>query len=561
MRHILLLTAALATACASTPTPVTPQTAAPIPPVPQIDRPDGESAAWWFHAGAEAAARNRGNTPPKARNVILFIGDGMSIPTLAAARILEGQRLGASGEERRLSFEEFPHTALSRTYNTDSQTPDSAGTMSAITTGAKTRMGLISVGQAARRGDCASAQGQSLVTLMELAETAGMATGIVTTTRLTHATPAATFAHVPDRNWESDAQIPPAQREHGCADIARQLIEFPYGDGLDLALGGGRRHFLPAGKADPDALPRAGLRQDGRDLTAEWAAREGAAYVSNAEQLAAIDMDNTQQLLGLFAHDHLQFDHDRRLDARGEPSLAEMTRSAIGFLSRREEGYVLMIEGGRIDHAHHYGNAYRALDDTIALSDAVRVAVEMTSEQDTLILVTADHSHTLHITGYPERGNPILGLAQRTRDGHKVALKDALGLPYTTLSYANGPGYTGASSAQEEGAKQWPHPLAGLQAATAPADLSAVDTTAPDFLQPALVPMESETHGGDDVAVFARGPGAEAVRGSLEQNVLFHLIVQAQPRLRDQLCELGACANGTLPSVLPRHADLPTSER
>ncbi len=142
-----------------------------------------------------------------------------------------------------------------------------------------------------------------------------------------------------------------------------------------------------------------------------------------------------------------------------------------------------------------------------------------------------------------------------------MALKDALGLPYTTLSYANGPGYTGASSAQEEGAKQWPHPLAGLQAATAPADLSAVDTTAPDFLQPALVPMESETHGGDDVAVFARGPGAEAVRGSLEQNVLFHLIVQAQPRLRDQLCELGACANGTLPSVLPRHADLPTNER
>ncbi|NLB12447.1 MAG: alkaline phosphatase, partial [Gammaproteobacteria bacterium] len=225
MRHILLLTVVLATTCASIPTPVASRESPQAPPVPQIKRPDGESAAWWFHAGAEAAARNRGADKPAARNVIIFIGDGMSIPTLAAARILEGQRLGASGEERRLSFEEFPHTALSRTYNTDSQTPDSAGTMSAITTGAKTRMGFISVGQAAQRGDCASAQGQSLVTLMELAETAGMATGIVTTTRLTHATPAATFAHAPDRNWESDGQIPAAQREHGCIDIARQLIE------------------------------------------------------------------------------------------------------------------------------------------------------------------------------------------------------------------------------------------------------------------------------------------------------------------------------------------------
>ncbi|MEJ5206888.1 alkaline phosphatase [Denitratimonas sp. CY0512] len=532
-----------------------------VPPVPRIAHPHEETAAWWFHAGAEAAARNRGAAKPAARNVIIFIGDGMSIPTLAAARILEGQRLGASGEERRLSFEEFPHTALSRTYNTDSQTPDSAGTMSAITTGAKTRAGVISVGQGARRSDCASAQGQSLVTLMELAETAGMATGIVTTTRLTHATPAATFAHAPDRNWESDGQIPAAQREHGCTDIARQLIEFPYGDGLDLALGGGRRHFLPAGKADPQDLPRAGLRQDGRDLTAEWAAREGAVYVSDAAQLAAVDMDNTRQLLGLFAHDHLQFDHDRRLDARGEPSLAEMTRSAIEFLSRRSEGYVLMVEGGRIDHAHHYGNAYRALDDTVALSDAVRVATEMTSEQDTLILVTADHSHTLHITGYPERGNPILGLAQRQRDGKPVPLKDALGLPYTTLSYANGPGYTGASNAQPQGAKQWPHALAGLQAATAPVDLTEVDTTAQDFMQPSLVPLESETHGGDDVAVFARGPGAEAVRGSLEQNVLFHLIVQAQPTLRGQLCRLGACVNGTVPSALPDHSKLPATAR
>lgn len=209
MRHaLILLIALLGTACVSAPS----QRALQIPPAPQVARPDGETAAWWFHAGAVTAARQREGVNDSPRSLILFIGDGMSIPTLTASRILGGQRQGEAGEEYRLSFEDFPHTALSRTYNTDAQTPDSAGTMTAMVAGVKTRMGAISVGQAARRGDCASSRGEELVTLMELAETAGIATGIVTTTRLTHATPAATFAHVPERNWESDGLIPDAER-------------------------------------------------------------------------------------------------------------------------------------------------------------------------------------------------------------------------------------------------------------------------------------------------------------------------------------------------------------
>lgn len=553
MRHALalaLLIAALAVACASAP----PQRASQIPPAPQIARPDGETAAWWFHAGAATAARQREGMSGQARNLILFIGDGMSIPTLTAARILGGQRQGEAGEEYRLSFEDFPHTALSRTYNTDAQTPDSAGTMTAMVTGAKTRMGLLSVGQAAQRGDCASLRGEELVTLMELAETAGMATGVVTTTRLTHATPAATYAHVPERNWESDALVPQAERAKGCTDIARQLIELPFGDGIDVALGGGRAHFLPAGST---GTPR-GLRRDGRDLTAEWATRPGAAYVDSATQLAAIDPRTTRQVLGLFAADHLQFDHDRREHARGEPSLAEMTRFAIEFLKDRPQGYVLMIEGGRIDHAHHFGNAYRALDDTLALSDAVRVAAGMTSADDTLILVTADHAHTLYMAGYPARGNPILGLVRGSGgEGAMSAApaRDALGQPFTTLGYANGPGYAGATPQQFEGAKRHPHAIDGVAPALR-ADLSGVDTTRPDFLQPALYPLTDETHGGDDVAVFARGPGAAAVRGSLEQNVLFHLLVQAQPRLRAQLCALDACEPGGVPIRFPDYRTL-----
>src|SRR5690606_34992103 len=135
-------------------------------------------------------------------NVIVFLGDGMSLTTVAAARIFEGQRDGRPGEEHLLAWEDFPHTAFSKTYNTDSQTPDSAGTMTAIATGVKSHMGAIGVA-AGDRSDCAGSLDRQLLSWLRLADSAGLATGIVTTARLTHATPAATYAHSPDRNWES----------------------------------------------------------------------------------------------------------------------------------------------------------------------------------------------------------------------------------------------------------------------------------------------------------------------------------------------------------------------
>src|SRR5690606_23618589 len=127
----------------------------------------------------------------KARNLIVFLGDGMGLTTVTAARILEGQRHGVPGEEHALAFEDFPHTALAKTYNTDAQTPDSAGTMTAIASGVKTRIGHVGVGPGVASGDCAGMAGHELLTVLQLAESAGLATGIVTSTRLTHATPAA----------------------------------------------------------------------------------------------------------------------------------------------------------------------------------------------------------------------------------------------------------------------------------------------------------------------------------------------------------------------------------
>jgi len=530
---VALLAGSLA-ACASAPTPQTP---AVVPPhvgavaveVPDISHPGGETAAWWFRDGAAQAA-NRGSGQGRARNLILFVGDGMSLPTVAAARILDGQRKGRPGEGNRLAWEHFPQTAFSRTYNTDSQTPDSAGTMSAMATGVKTRAGVISIGQAPRRGDCAGALDAGMLTLWELAESAGMATGVVTTARATHATPAATFSHAADRNWENDSQLPDAAKAAGCTDIARQMIETPYGDGPDVLLGGGRTNFMPAAMPDPEYPGKAGRREDGRDLVAEWLARHpGGSYAWNAAQFAAAPAD--APLLGLFEPSHMHYEHDRAGDAAGEPSLADMTRAAIERLSRDADGYVLLVEGARIDHAHHDGNAFRALDETIALSEAVAVADAMTSADDTLVLVTADHAHTMSFVGYPVRGNPILGkVMEEGRDGAPEPALDENGLPYTTLVYANGPGYVGAEGRP---------------------DLAAVDTAEPDYRQEAIVPLGAESHGGDDVGIWARGPDAAAVRGSVEQNAIFHFLLQASPRLRKAMCDNGYCDANGIPTGLP----------
>lgn len=523
--------------------------------VPEVAHPAAETPAWWYRSGAARAAGN-GAMNGRAKNVILFLGDGMSLTTVAAARILEGQRKGGPGEENQLSWETFPNTALSKTYNTDSQTPDSAGTMTAITTGVKTHMGAIGV-TAGSRNDCADSLQKSALTWLELADSAGMATGIVTTTRLTHATPAATYAHSPERNWENDTDLPAEAKTQGCKDIAQQLMTSRFGKGPTVALGGGRGEYTTVEARDPEYDDKVGQRLDGRDLVEEWRrAHPQGVYAWNKRQLEAAD--DAPALLGLFEPDHMQFDHDRNKGPDGEPSLAEMTTAAIHTLSRNPDGYVLMVEGGRIDHANHYGNAFRALDETIALSDAVKAAAAATSPEDTLIVVTADHSHTLNFVGYPVRGNPMLGKVRGVggEDGNRDDYaRDLNGLPYTTLNYANGPGYVGASNAQEAGPKKFLHEPSSYDAADGRPDLTSVNTEDPDYLQEATTPLKAETHGGEDVGIWARGPGSEAVRGTVEQNAIYHFIVQATPRLRERLCAAKTCNADGVPVELPKPAD------
>lgn len=468
----------------------------------------------------------------RAKNIILFIGDGMGIPSLTAGRIFEAQKRGESGEENRLSFEEFPFSALSKTYSVNQQTSDSASTMSAIVTGIKTNGLTLSVDQNVIHGDYKTVEGNEAQTILELAETAGKSTGIVTTTRLTHATPGACYAHTADRNWESDKNIFDRKKdayEAKFPDIARQLIEFPYGNGIEVAMGGGRQKFLPK---DPEVGGGKGERLDGRDLTIEWAKKgDGSVYVRNKQQLAAIDPRNTKHLLGLFNPSQMEFEYDRVTKKSDEPSLTEMTVKAIDILSQNKKGFFLMVEGGRIDQAHHYGNAYRALGETVELSNAVRAALSKVNLDETLIIVTADHNHTLTMMGYPVRGNDILGLVRDSDSGGKLSSdyeRDKLGRPYTTLNYVSGRGYPGASGNQPEGPKTYPaSPRSVKGIANGRPDLAKVDTTDPNYMQEAMIPLDDETHGGEDVAIFATGVNAHLIRGSMEQNWIFYVMADA----------------------------------
>ncbi|CAI88011.1 alkaline phosphatase [Pseudoalteromonas translucida] len=491
------------------------------------------SNAWFSDAQTKLATTKTANASivtesGKAKNVILFVGDGMGISTITAARILAGQLEGEMGEEHQLSFETMPYSGFVKTYNVDAQTPDSAGTMTAMASGVKTDVGVIGIDEAVERGNCVSGKGHELVTSLELAEIAGKATGIISTARITHATPAAMYAKSADRNWEDISDMP-ASESANCEDIASQLVNFEANlkarfngvdvDGIDVVMGGGRRHFLPKDAAfnSADAVSAVeGDRTDNRNLISEWQGQyPNGTYVMDQTGFDAISDDATK-VFGLFNESHMQYEADRANDIAGEPSLSQMTEKAINVLGKNDKGFFLTVESGRIDHAHHAGNAYNALNDTIELAKAVQVAMNNTNPEETLIVVTADHSHVFTIAGYPKRGNPILGKVVGV--GETTPSLAADDMPYTTLGYTNGGGFRNLGSETDADVGYNFAPVTGR------VDLTNVDTTTPGFHQEALVPMSSETHAGEDVGVYAIGPGAHLVTGTNEQSFLFHVM-------------------------------------
>ena len=215
----------------------------------------------------------------------------------------------------------------------------------------------------------------------------------------------------------------------------------------------------------------------------------------------------------------MQYEADRGNDIAGEPSLTELTSKAIDILDNNEKGYFLVVESGRIDHGHHAGSAYNALTDTIEFSNAVQAAIDSTNPEETLILVTADHSHVFTIAGYPKRGNPILGKVVNVGATEPALAGD--GMPYTTVGYTNGKGFRNLVNETDADLSYNDDALAGRQ------NLTTVDATTTGFHQETTVPLSSETHAGEDISLHASGPGAHLAQGVIEQSVVFHLINQS----------------------------------
>ncbi|XP_076365007.1 alkaline phosphatase-like [Tachypleus tridentatus] len=426
-----------------------------------------------------------------AKNVILFLGDGMGVPTITAARIYKGQKTGLKGAEAELTFEDFPHVSLSKTYAIDRQTSDSANTATAYLCGVKANYGTLGVNGKVKNENCDSSKNKSnhLSSVLQWAQEGGKSTGFVTTTRVTHATPAGLYAHSASRDWE--ASSPEGDTE--CPDIALQLIKHNPGKNIQVILGGGRQSFFPDDEPDIESKEM-GKRKDGQNIVNEWLDNKKnisskVHYVYNLQGFENVTADETDYLLGLFEYGHMQYEFERVVN-NNEPSIADMTKKAIEILSKNPKGYFLLVEGGRIDHGHHDGMAMRALEEVVTFDKAIKLALEMTNRDDTLLLVTADHSHTMTISGYPLRGNNILG-TYVSRD-EKVE--------YTVLGYANGPGFNTSRKFVKN------------------------VTLDKDYKQPATFYLESETHGGEDVPVFATGAMAHLFHGVHDQTYIPHAI-------------------------------------
>ncbi|XP_051482783.1 intestinal-type alkaline phosphatase-like isoform X2 [Apus apus] len=457
-----------------------------------------EEPSFWNKQAAAAIEASLKIQPKisQAKNLILFLGDGFGIPTITATRILKGQEQGKLGPETPLALDAFPYVALSKTYNVDRQVPDSAGTATAYLCGVKGNYQTVGLSAAARHSQCNTTKGNEVISVLERARKAGKAVGIVTTTRVQHASPSGTYAHVVNRNWYADASMPMDARTQGCKDIAWQLV---HNVDINVILGGGRKYMTPVGTPDPEYptyKEENGMREDRNNLIDMWLeARPGARYVWNkTEMLAAAADPNVNYLMGLFEPGDMKFNLLR--DTTLDPSLTEMVETAITILSRNPSGFYLFVEGGRIDHGHHDGSARKALTEAVEFDWAIERAGNLTNEEETLTVITADHSHVFSFGGYTLRGSSIFGLAPSKANDKKN---------YTSILYGNGPGYAGTNRP----------------------DIDHDKASQFTYKQQAAVPLDSETHGGEDVAILAKGPMAHLFHGVQEQTYVAHAMAYA----------------------------------
>jgi len=457
-----------------------------------------------------------GTGPRRAKNVILFVGDGLSVANRTAARILskgikEGKYYG------QLSFDDMPHMALLGTSGVDSIITDSANSMSAYTTGHKSSVNALGVYVSRAKDNLAHPKVETITEVVK--RRTKMAVGIVTDAEVEDATPAGMVAHTRRR---ADKDI-----------IAEQLFM----SGADVVMGGGSAWFLP------QTTP--GSKRKDTNNYIDLFQRVGARFVTtDAEMKAAAAEARTTRLLGLFHLDNMDGALDRRVLKKGtvgkfpeQPDLADMTRAALDVLSRNPDGFVLMVEAGLVDKYNHPLDWERSVYDTIMLANAVQVAKDFAARSnDTLIIVTPDHTHGVSIVGtiddarpgadmrekvgvYAEAGFPNYGTPDK--DGYPPGVDVSRRL---AMFYGNFPDYYETFR---------PHLDDPFVPAVKKGDAYVANEKYKDaagsMLRLGNLPRSADTgtHTADDALVTAMGPGSEEFHGFMENVEVFRVIVSA----------------------------------
>lgn len=502
------------------------------------------TSQYWFKKGQKTLISHlhRLKNSRKAKNVIFFLGDGMGMSTITAARIYSGQLKGENGENASLPFEKFPNIGLSKvslinrksfkllfhssklhpkTYCIDKQTADSACSATAYLGGVKGNYYTIGVNGKVKTRDCAAARDPKnrVSSLAYWAQKAGKATGLITTTPVTHASPAGVYGHTPCRLWESDTDVLKDRKNpEECEDLASQLVNGEVGEKLNIIFGGGRSKFLPNSVVDSEGNP--GHRSDSVDLIEIWKSRHpNGVVVNNKEELSNVS-SSADSILGLFASSYMSYNLEANRTV--QPSVSEMTTAAIELLSKQPKGFFLFVEGGRIDSAHHETKARLALDETNEFAKAVKAALDVVDLRDTLIVVTADHSHTMSISGFGERGNDILGTLENVVE--EIWRKDN---PITTLNYANGPKSSVNADGTQLDLKNAVFGKKNTKEETEERPLIDRTFSEKDYEYPATFKSVYSAHGGEDVPVYAAGPHAHLFTGVYEQSTIPYIIKYA----------------------------------
>lgn len=289
--------------------------------------------------------------------VFMFIGDGLGS---AQRQIAEYYMTGVEREEERLLINQLPVAGINTTHSLNTLVTDSAAAGTALATGHKTDNGMISI----------LPSGERLESIAQYANKSGMKTGLVTTTRLTHATPAVFASNNISRGNENE--------------IADDFIH----SGIDFFAGGGYRNFIPQGT-------EGSKRRDDRDLTKEFKGEGYEVFIGEKESQEFMDLEGkkNKKVFAALSPSHMPYEVDRVNSKPHLPSLADMTRKGIEVLSEGRDGFFMMVEAGRIDHAAHANDAASVIHDTLAMDRAVREAYEFYEKhpEETLIVVVGDH--------------------------------------------------------------------------------------------------------------------------------------------------------------------------